>query len=71
MAMTVTYVDRQKNRKTLSPELTSYVLPDSGKLMIREIASSHLQIGNDIANEDTAFPEVHHPSGRRRRPQGE
>ena len=34
MAMTVTYVDRQKNRKILLPELTSYVLPDSGKLMI-------------------------------------
>ena len=37
---------------------------------LREIAFSRLQIENDIANEDTAFPEVHHPSGRRRRPQG-
>lgn len=47
MAMTVTYVDRQKNRKILLPELTSYVLPDSGKLMIREIASSHIYINGD------------------------
>ncbi len=47
MAMTVTYVDRQKNKKTLSPELTSYVLPDSGKLLIREIASSHIYINGD------------------------
>ena len=47
MAMTVTYVDRQKNKKSLSPELTSYVLPDSGKLMIREIASSHIYINGD------------------------
>ena len=47
MAMTVTYVDRKKNKKTLSPELTSYVLPDSGKLIIREIASSHIYINGD------------------------
>lgn len=47
MAMTVTYVDRQKNRKILLPELTSYVLPDSGKLMIREIASSRIYINGD------------------------
>ena len=37
---------------------------------LREKASSHLQIENDNANEGTAFPEVHHPSGHRRRPQG-
>lgn len=32
--------------------------PKGGAL--REIAFSRLQIENDIANEDTAFPEVHH-----------
>ena len=60
MAMTVTYVDRQKNKKTLSPELTSYVLPDSGKLLIREIASSHIYINgdsNEQENKTISFKE--------------
>ena len=47
MGVTVTYVDKQKNKKTLLPELTSYILPDSGKLIIREIASSHIYINGD------------------------
>lgn len=47
MAMTVTYVDRQKKKTLLSTELTTYILPDSGKIMIRDIASSHIYINGD------------------------
>ena len=47
MSVSVTYVDRQKNKKILSSELTSYILPCSGVIQIRDIASSHIYINGD------------------------
>lgn len=45
--MTVTYVDRQKNRIVLSPEVTCYVLPESGVICIRDIEAKILYINGD------------------------
>ena len=47
MGVTLFYVDRQKNKRELSAGLTSYILPDSGKILVRDMASSHIYINGD------------------------
>lgn len=47
MGMTVLYVDKRKNKRELFTGLTSYILPDSGKILIREVVSAHVYINGD------------------------
>ena len=45
--MVVTYVSRQNEKRSLSSEVTSYVLPNSGNIVIKEVESSLVHMNGD------------------------